>query len=89
MEFGDRVKDIVTGFEGVMLGRCEYMTGCTQVLVVPGVDKDGKRLDGEWFDVDRVTVVKAGAIKLTADAVAKPRRMATASSGADRPAPTK
>lgn len=38
-----------------VIGRCEYLTGCTQYLLVPRtLDKDGKRRDGEWFDEQRL-----------------------------------
>lgn len=28
LELGLEVKDIVTGFRGIITGRCEYLTGC-------------------------------------------------------------
>lgn len=52
IQLGDRVRDLITGFEGVVTGRCEYITGCTQVLVAPAA-KDGAFVESHWFDVDR------------------------------------
>ena len=52
---GDRVRDVVTGFEGVVIAVCEYWTQIPQVLVSP----DYMGLEGEmkqpcWFDVPRI-----------------------------------
>lgn len=49
-------RDTVTGFAGTIVGHIEYLTGCNQALLVPPVDKDGKLVDGQWFDVQRVAV---------------------------------
>ena len=53
---GARVRDALSGFEGIAYGRIEYVTGCTQYQVVPPVDKDGKRRDAEWFDEARLEI---------------------------------
>lgn len=50
------VKDRVTGFEGVVSSVCFDLYGCIQAFVSPGVDKDGKKQDGHWFDVNRLKV---------------------------------
>jgi hypothetical protein len=31
--------------------------GCVQAIVNPGLDKDGKPKDSQWFDVSRLTVL--------------------------------
>ena len=54
IENGMFVRDVATGFEGVVTGVVNYWTGCNQALVVPKVSKDGKRMDGEWFDIERL-----------------------------------
>lgn len=54
---GSKVKDVITEFEGVATGIIEYVSGCTQVLVQPKVDKDGKKVDPEWFDIQRLTLI--------------------------------
>ena len=54
-ELGDRVKDIVTGFTGVVMSRMEFLTGCSQYGISPTkLDKDGKRVDWEYFDENRL-----------------------------------
>jgi hypothetical protein len=58
---GDKVRDRINGFTGIVTGRAEYLYGCVQVLVAPQkTTKEGKRPDSEWLDEDRVEVLKAG-----------------------------
>lgn len=60
-QLGDIVKDKFTGFEGTAMGRCEYLTGCEQILVVPlSLDEKGNPRENKWFDIDRLEVVEAG-----------------------------
>lgn len=60
---GSTVKDRITGFSGVVTGRVEYLTGCTQCLVAPVVSKDGAHRDSQWFDEQRLAVVKRPKIQ--------------------------
>lgn len=54
IQLGITAVDQVTGFRGVVTGLVEYLTGCNQALLIPKVDKDGKTVDGAWFDVQRL-----------------------------------
>lgn len=84
IEFGMRIKewhpgpykpgllaDVVTGFEGVVVARVEYLTGCTQLCLLPAVNKAGKSEDGHYFDDMRVEVI-GGPVRLPAHAVVSP-----------------
>jgi hypothetical protein len=64
IKMGQTVKDLITGFEGVVTGHCEYISGCDQLLVQKKVDKDGNKQDGIWFDVQRLRVVDSEVISL-------------------------
>jgi hypothetical protein len=55
---GSRVKDRVTGFSGVVTTVGFDLYGCIQGVVNPGVDKDGKPQDSQWFDVNRLIVLE-------------------------------
>ena len=61
--FGKQGRDKVTGFTGVIGGVCEYTYGCTQYLLTPPVDKDGKLQDGQWFDTARIEITEAEKIE--------------------------
>lgn len=54
---GLRVRDKVTGFEGVVTTVGFELYGCVQAVVHPGLDKDGKPRDSTWFDVSRLTIL--------------------------------
>lgn len=49
------VVDKVSGFQGVILGRTEYSTGCRHYGISPrSVNKDGKLPEWEWIDESRL-----------------------------------
>lgn len=63
-DLGERVKDVVTGFSGVIMGRSDFLTGCNQYGITPTkLNKDGKRADWEYFDENRLVKIGKG-IKL-------------------------
>lgn len=61
---GEVLKDKVTGFEGVVLGRTEYFTGCDHYGLCSQELKDGKPIGWEWLDEIRLIKVR-GAKKIT------------------------
>jgi hypothetical protein len=75
-KLGVTAKDLITGFEGVVLGRVVYITGCNQVLIQPKLDAEGKFVESRWIDEDRVSVTDQTPIDLTVK-----------DSGFDKPAP--
>jgi len=54
---GMKVRDRITGFEGIITGHVVYISGCNQDLVNPRVDADGKLRDSQWFDEQRLELV--------------------------------
>lgn len=59
---GDRVKCKVTGFTGIVGTHAKHLAGCDRLWVDPPVDRDGKYVEGRWFDIDMVEIVDAGAV---------------------------
>ena len=59
-KFGKKAKDKVTGLTGIITGKIVWMYGCNQYCIVPPVDKEGKVVDGSWFDEGRIEIVEAG-----------------------------
>jgi hypothetical protein len=54
---GEIVKDIITGYTGVVVGYAEYFTGCKHYgLFNRRLTKEGKMKDDnwEWFDESRL-----------------------------------
>lgn len=54
---GQKVKDMVTGHEGIVNSVCFDLYGCIQASLDQGFDKEGKRKDAFWFDVCRLKVL--------------------------------
>ena len=59
-KFGKKAIDIITEFTGIIVGKCEYIYGCTQYGLAPKISKDGKRGDIEWFDEGRLKILGGG-----------------------------
>lgn len=81
IELGIEVKDKVTGFKGIVVGHCAYLTGCDQYLIQPKSDKPGVKPEPHWFDDNRLEVIGKKALDLGGAAVRK--------NGADLAAPKK
>ena len=56
IELGSKVRDRVTGFEGIAIGRTIWLTGCDNIGVQPAV-KDSKLEEVRWFDEIRLEVI--------------------------------
>lgn len=63
-KIGQTVEDKITGFKGVVTGLVDYISGCSQALVMPRVGEDGKATSGQWFDLQRLTILEAPIITL-------------------------
>lgn len=70
---GNKVRDKVTGFEGIATARIEYINKCVQFCVKPKVKEDGKMPDGEYIDVDELEIVDEG-IAIEAKPAGGPQR---------------
>lgn len=59
IELGDRVRDPVTGFQGIASSMTTWLNGCIRVAIQPEkLDKDGKVADERYFDQAQLRVVK-------------------------------
>ena len=64
IELGDGVKGKVTGFQGVVVARCEWLYGCTRLTVQPPVDQEHKIKDTATFDEPSLALVKHSEVKV-------------------------
>lgn len=56
---GAILKDQITGFQGVVTARDDWLTGCVRYrLTPPGLDDSGKPLASDWVDEPQVEVVE-------------------------------
>jgi hypothetical protein len=54
---GLKVEDKVTGYRGVVASISFDLYGCVQAIVNPGLGKDKKLADSNYFDVNRLKVL--------------------------------
>ncbi len=74
-KLGARARDTITGFEGTITGRCEYLTGCTQYCLKPTIDeKTGAMRDAEWIDEQTLESVRATRKPASAKASGGPQK---------------
>jgi hypothetical protein len=79
-ELGEILKDKVTSFQGVVMGRTDYFTGCIHYgLCSQKLKKDGGSMNWEWFDESRVVKI-AGKKRVTRES-----RVATSGSFPNAP----
>ncbi len=53
---GMGVKDQITGFEGIAIGRTEWLHGCDRIEIESKNLKDGKPVGSETFDITRLVI---------------------------------
>ena len=64
-QLGDRVRDPITGFEGICVSVTQYMSGCERIGVLSQkLDKDGKPQDWHHFDNVKLKIVRRKAFKV-------------------------
>lgn len=57
-ELGVHVRDVVTGFRGVVTGRVQYLTGCSQFLIQPQGLVGGRAQESFWIDEAKLEAVR-------------------------------
>ncbi len=60
-DLGATVKEVISGFEGIVTGRVQYLTGCYQYLVTSR-KPDTKPI---WYDEDRLVSKKVKLFSLS------------------------
>jgi hypothetical protein len=63
VKLGDRAKDVISGFSGIVTGRAVYLNGCVHILINSQSLGDKGEPKSEWFDEPRVKLIRAGAFQ--------------------------
>jgi hypothetical protein len=58
-ELGEAVRDVLTGFTGIVATQSRWLTGCNTYGVKPLELKDGVPMDRVYFDEPQLELVKA------------------------------
>lgn len=59
---GKEGKDKITGFQGIITAKVEYLYGCNQYGLTPKVGEDGATKGTEFFDEGRIEVIGTGIL---------------------------
>lgn len=58
---GNKVKDIVSGVEGIAISKCEFLNGCIQYALVPKVKLNATVIPSDiWIDEAQLKVTGQG-----------------------------
>jgi len=61
IELGCIARDRISGFEGVVTARSEFLNGCVRLGLTPRKrDDDGAPMEAQWFDIEQVEYAAAG-----------------------------
>ena len=62
VKLGQTVKDLVSGFKGVVIARTEWLNGCTRICVQPKVNEKGELPDAKDFDEPQLRAMRIVAV---------------------------
>ncbi len=57
LKLGDKAKDRVSGFSGIITGESKYLYGCEYFEITSPKRHDEKPIEGQWFDTQRCVAV--------------------------------
>ena len=81
IKLGVRARCSVTGFEGILTAKVEYLNGCIQYAIKPRWSKDGSYMnEGVYVDVQQLEYVDEGFNK-------KPQKKSIGGSNTQAPSP--
>ena len=56
-QLGNRVRDRITGVEGIVIADCQWIYGCRRLTIQPQALKDGHPVNSITFDADQLEVL--------------------------------
>lgn len=62
-KLGDKVRDGITGFEGIIIAQTNWLNGCSTCGVKSQSLKDGLPTEIQWFDDPQLVLVEDHVIK--------------------------
>ena len=65
LKLGDKARDTISGFTGIIIAMTEWLNGCLRVTIAPTELKDGKRIESDTFDAEQIERVETAPPKVT------------------------
>jgi hypothetical protein len=85
IELGDKVKDTITGYTGIVIAYTHWIHGCDRITVqAQGVTPDGKLFEAQGFDVMQCELLEKRAVISGAEKARQANKPVT---GGPRPNP--
>jgi len=63
-ELGQKVRDRISGFEGIITCIAEYYNGCVRYIIQPKIEKNGKFCDSETIDQEQLELLTKKKIEV-------------------------
>ena len=60
IKLGQKVQDMIAGFQGIATGKVVYLNGCAQICITPMIGADGKVIESQYFDVSQIQLLGPG-----------------------------
>jgi hypothetical protein len=57
IDLGMKVRDKITGLEGIVIARTEWLNGCERLTIQPEYNKEGKPAEAQTIDAAQLEVV--------------------------------
>jgi len=75
IKLGVKAKDVVTGFEGIVTAKVEYLNGCVQYALKPKIDPKAKEKmpEGIYIDAQQLEYVNEG-VNIKSKAIGGPQQ---------------
>ena len=90
VELGDLARDIVTGYEGIVIAVTNWLNQCRRITLQAQKLHDGNPVEANTFDVVQVVVLKKNVVEPSYHEMTPPPVQAVkAKTGGPRPEPTR
>jgi len=64
-KLGDKVRDIISGYEGTVTATTQWFNGCNRYRIEPNhLKPDGELLEDQTFDEEQLEIIETDAINL-------------------------
>ncbi len=80
INLGDKVKDTITGYEGIAVARTCWLNGCVRISIQSTKLKDGIPVVNQDFDEVQVKFIEANAVPASSQHPAGPKQSPTRNS---------
>ena len=60
IKLGVKAKDKITGYEGIVIAKAKWLTGCDQYVLKGKAKKGELPEDGQWFDEGMLEIIGEG-----------------------------